>query len=65
MLRNLPSLSAAYKQPLTLARSFHQSKASLMGFNEFFDQLQPDEAMTVGRSWTAPDLRRKVRTFLS
>lgn len=62
MLRNL--FRVASKQPFVAGRLYHQSKTRFMGFNEFFDQLQPDEAMTAGRAWTAADLRRKVRRHI-
>jgi len=43
-----------------VVRSFHRS-VTVQGFEEFFDpKTTQNELITNGRSWTVPDLRRKV-----
>ena len=40
-------------------RPFHSS-SSVLGFEEFKDQVRADEVVKTGRAWTNADLRRKV-----
>lgn len=44
-------------------RTFHHSSPTL-GIEEFFDAINTkDQIVVTGRSWTAADLRRKVKTL--
>lgn len=46
--------------PVIQSNLFHTSR-SLFGFEDFYDSItNSTESIQTGRSWTVPDLRRKV-----
>ena len=56
---NLRSLKPNLFENINYSKSIHHSRP-MMGFEEFYDQKKPNEAIIAGRSWTVTDLRRKV-----
>lgn len=58
--RNLASTVVATNKFTFAPRAFGTSSFVSKGFEDFYDQLKPDEVMTAGRAWTAADLRKKV-----
>jgi len=64
MLLSLCKHARKNLRPDFSTKNFHNTPIS-RGFEEFFDNVKPNEVLTTGRSWTAPELRRKVFIWFS
>lgn len=54
------SLLATRRSNDSFVRCYHMTRP-VLGFEEFYDDKKnPNDVILVGRSWTVPDLRRKV-----